>query len=289
MLTSGGAVNTQCARVAETLSSSPTLYIGQFRQADATNRRFGVAQIIQQDDCIDLRGKSVTFSFYARTDGTEITALRAGIVEWTGTGDSVTSDIVSSWAATPTLIANAAFANTPSDLTVTSSMAQFTITATLGTSFNNLIVFVWTPNEEAQNDDFYLMQTQLVKGSSPVEWPLIAKSYSQDLAECSAFYQKSYNVDVAPETATAVGNTTARAHGTNHIFDIRFHVQMRATPTVISYNPSTGTLNQARDISASTNKTASISDAGQSGFSNYITSSVDGNGTSFQWTAESEL
>jgi hypothetical protein len=205
MLTSGGAVNTQCARVAEIVAASPTNYVGQFRQADGTARRFGTAQILENERVIALRGKTVTFSFYARTDTTEITTLRAGVIEWTGTADTVTSDVVSSWNSTPTLIANAAFINTPADLTTSSAWAQYSITITLGATFNNLVLFIWTPNTEAQNDDFYLTQVQLVEAPAALSWSLIRKSYEEDYRECARFYEKSYDTDVLPGTATAVG------------------------------------------------------------------------------------
>ena len=53
VLTSGGAVNVQGARVAEVITDSPTRYVGQFRQADATARQFGIAFVFR---CV-LRGR----------------------------------------------------------------------------------------------------------------------------------------------------------------------------------------------------------------------------------------
>lgn len=290
LLNSGGAVNIQGARVEESPSSGVrTRYIAQFRNADGSARQFGPAQIIPANDCWELRGQTVTFGFLARTDSTEITTLRAGIVEWTGTADSVTSDIVSSWSATPTLIANAAFINTPADITINSTLSQYSVSATLGTTFNNLIIFIWTPNTEAQNDDFYLGQIQLVKSSTVLDYDDIDLSYEEDLAQCAAFYQKSYNVDTAPGTVTAVGQISKRSDSTGDRAFVQMIPTMFATPVVTTYNPNSGASGTWRDISAPADKTYTATNPGQRGSAFNGTSTVDGNVVEGHWTAEAEM
>lgn len=294
VLTSGGAVNVQGAQVAEVIASSPTPYVGQFRQADGTARQYGIAQIIESGKAIALRGKQVTFSFWARTDGTEVTNIRAGLVEWTGTGDSVTSDIVSSWAATPTLIANAAFVNTPSDLALTGTMQQFTITMTLGSTFTNLIPVIWTSATEAQNDDFYITQVQVVEWSEALPWTIIRTSFEADLEDCQRFYEKSYNLDDAPaNTSTTFGYTVTTnddsAGVRNCAREVAFQVFKRAAPTVVVYNPVTGATAGARS-SGGNNLTAASSAVGQRSFQLTITSldATAGQGYS-HFTADAEL
>lgn len=230
--------NVQAARVAGDISSSPSPYACQLRQADSTARQIGMVQYLESDDVLPLRGKTVTFSFWAKTDSTEITAIRAGIIEWTSTADTITSDPVSSWSGTPTLVSNMAFKNTPADLTVSSTWAQFSITVTLGSTFNNLGLMIWTPNTEAQNDDLYISQVQLVDYDEAIPWSLIRRDYAQDLEKCQRFYEKSYNVDVAPGTATTVG---AIGHGPvttgQWVYhNIAFAKQKRTTPSFAWYD-----------------------------------------------------
>jgi hypothetical protein len=292
-LTSGGATNVQVARVAEIIAASPTQYVLQVRQADGTARQVGIAQIIPANESLALRGREATFAFYHRTDGTEITALRAGIVEWTGTADSVTSDIVSSWSSTPTLIASSAFINTPATITSSSSWAQATITATFGSSMNNAIVFIWTEGTEAQNDDFYITQTQLVRGAAAIEWPYIAESYADDLRRCQRFFEKSYAVDTPTGTTNEgatlyVGSRAYTKDGATAITSDKFKVEKFATPTVTVYDPNAGTAAKVRNESAGTSVDVDGGYVGTTGFGLDFTT-VDQQIYRWQWTAVSEL
>lgn len=283
--------NTNVARVAEVIASSPTPFVAQIRQADATARRFGIAQILESSRVLALRGKQVTFAFWARTDGTEVPNIRAGIVEWTGTADSVTSDIVSSWAATPTLIANAAFVNTPADLALSGTMQQFTITVTLGSTFNNLILFIWAPAQEAQNDDFYVTQVQLVEHSEALPWTMIQLPFEQDLIECQRFYEKSYDLEALPGVAGDNNGITvivpARTFTANQFTD-RYRVTKRAVPTPVIYSNTATTINNVRDTSGATNVAASPTLVGINGHGVSFAAS-DGSSTLWHWTADAEL
>lgn len=240
-LTSGGAVNVGVARVAEVISGSPSQYVAQIRQDDATVRQFGLAQILEFARIVELRGKAVAMSFYARTDSTEITTVRACIGEWTGTADTVTSDVVSSWGATPTWIGSFACLNTPGDITISSTMAQFTVTGTVGASANNLVLVIWTPNTEADNDDLYLTQVQLVQGAAALAWDKVALTYDQDFDEVRRFYQKSYPVDILPGTVTRDGALTNRIQASaTFTLDVnaRMTPEMRTIPTVLIWSTS---------------------------------------------------
>jgi hypothetical protein len=67
----------------------------------------------------------------------------------------------------------------------------------------------------------------------------VARPYGTELALCQRYFCKSYNVDVAPATATTVGlqgfvvgtATTGTLRAT-----VKFPVSMRATPTVLAYD-----------------------------------------------------
>lgn len=287
VLTSGGAVNVDGARVQDAPSISPSRYCGQFRQADATARQFGIAQILEADRVWELRGKKVTLNFWAKTDGTEVPNIRAGIVEWTGTADSVTSDLVTSWAATPTLDANLNLANTPQDLVLSGNWAQFSVTVTLSQSFTNLVLFFWTPAAEDQNDDFYVTQVQLVQGETVYPWYGISLSFEKDLQECRRFYEKSYDLEAAPGTTTEDGALSWTTSGTTLRISEPYKEEKRVVGTVTAYNPVTGTVGQFR--TGSGNQAASIALCSANKFV------LDGSASGDQligrvhWTADAEL
>jgi hypothetical protein len=242
-LTSGGATAINVTRTAESPSAYTTTYAMQWRQADATARQYGMAQILESKRVIGLRGGAVTFAFDLRTDSTEITTVRACIGEWTGAVDNVTSDVVSSWGATPTWIASFACANTPADITINSSWAQYSISATLGSSFNNLVLFIWTPNTEAQNDDFYATQIQLVRGSAAYNWGVVQKTYEEDYIEVARFYEKTFDIDTEPARNTGAGGPLNAWNGGETGADTggvvwAFKVEKYASCSTTTFNPN---------------------------------------------------
>lgn len=234
MLDSNGGTSSQYARAAgESAGSQYTDYIGQFRQVNAVAKQIMVCQPLENKRTMQLRGLDVAFAFYARTDSTEITTLRACIGEWTSTADTITKDVVGTWGATPTWISNFACKNTPSDITISSSWSQSATTVTLGTTVNNLILCVWTPNAEAQNDDFYLTQAQLVNGAAALSWYQIQLPYGEDFFQTQRFYEKSSDTDTLPSAAAVVNMFTwAATSNANGKGTVPFRVTKFKVPTI---------------------------------------------------------
>jgi hypothetical protein len=229
------------------LSATQARFSTRLRQLDATARQFGTVQFIDYNRCKELRGKEATFGFWMKTTGTQIPTLRAAIVEWTGSVDSVTSDIVSSWASTPTLVASTAYVTTPADIAVTSTWSYYEVTGSFSGSMNNAGVFIYTPNAEAQNDEFFMTQAQLVRGNKSRNWEAISLTFEEDYRECAAFYQKSFELDTAPTnsgTTTSI-NEPSSAVSVNHHnsligVSIQFPVRMRAVPSMTRLGSSNG-------------------------------------------------
>jgi hypothetical protein len=292
MLHENAATNSiNVSREDPALTASPSQYAGKFVKTDAGNDQIALAQILPYQESITLRGKELTFAFYAKTASSEVTSLRACIGEWSGTADSVTSDVVATWGTeTPTWIANFDCANTPADLTISDTWAQVSVTGTLDAATNNVVVVIWTDNSEAQNDEFYITQTQLIDGSAAAEWTQIAKSYQQDLAECQRFFEKSYDVDTTLLTATNAGQRSERASGTAHQLYVQYETRKFSDPTVTLYNPD-GSGNNCEDLSTGTDLTCTVSASAHNtrGFTLSITSSVDGNSVATHFGASAEL
>ena len=212
---------------------------------ETTGEKFGIAQIIEGVNCVGLIGNTATLSFKAKVSDARIDTVKAAIVSWSGTEDTVTSDIISAWNAdgtTPTLIANATFENTPADLGVTTSWATYSVTAAIDTaSTANVIVFIWS--DDATNptagDFLYLADIQLEIGDTVT--PFERRSYGQELALCQRYYQKSYDQLVIPGTNDSTGARIAISNGAGTWgATVDFPNVMRASPTVTLYTITGG-------------------------------------------------
>jgi len=208
---------------------------------ETANKKFGIAQIIEQKNCIGLIGGNVTLSFKAKVSSTtKLDNVKAAVVAWSGTADTVTSDIISAWGAEgtdPTLIANATFENTPANLSVTTSYATYTLTANIDTaSTKNLIVFIWSDVTDTTAGDFlYITDVQLEAGSTATDFE--RRPFGTELALCQRYFQKSYDIGTAPRTVTNAGLCylgAAILQNTDGGGGIRFIMPLRAAPTVTS-------------------------------------------------------
>jgi hypothetical protein len=201
--------------------------------------KFGVAQIIENINCADLQGQTVTVSFQAKVSATtKLDNVKCAIVAWSGTADSVTSDIISAWeveGTNPTLIANATYENTPANLNVTTSWATYTVSAPIDTaSTNNVIVFIWSDVTDTTAGDFlYLAGVQLEAGS--VATPFERRPYSTELQLAQRYYyrQTAGSLEVVVPSAFATGSATWRAQGV-------FPVPLRTKPTAVEQSATVG-------------------------------------------------
>ena len=73
-------------------------------------------------------------------------------------------------------------------------------------------MFVWTEGAAAQNVTVEMSECIAVAGSFEPDWMATPQAY--DLAQAQHFYEKSYDVDVAPGTSTLDGWTTLFAAAT---------------------------------------------------------------------------
>jgi len=202
-------------------------------QSQASAQRMGYAQIIEGRSCRHLRGKSVVLS--GRIRFSLNAAVRYAILEWTGTEDAVTSDVVNSWTSgtytagnfflASNLVVRAVGALTPAAATLTDLTA---LSATLGSTFTNLIVMVWTEGTAAQNATLDLA-LQLERGTTATEREFRPIGVEEDL--CKRTFQR---VALFDGKYIGGGVTTSTAWATAS-FSIG---RMRATPAA-SYSDLT--------------------------------------------------
>lgn len=222
-------------------------------QPDVSAKRIGLAQIIEGKNCTHLRGQAVTFAIRGRFSAGA--NLRFALLEWTGTEDAVTSDVVNDWTSgtytggnffnSTTLTVRAVGSQAMSAAT----WADLALSATLGTTFTNLIVLVWTEGTLAQNGTLDLARGRLNRGASRIWRPL---PFGAELAACQRYYNKTFAYATAP--AQNVGSLTgeyqwgAQRTGTGSDFTFApFPALMRGTPSVTFYNPAAAN-GQVRDL-----------------------------------------
>jgi hypothetical protein len=258
---------------------------------ETINNKFGIAQIIETRNLVGCVGSQCTLSFKFRTSGSSIGNVKAAIIAWTGTSDTVTSDFVSTWNAdgvNPTLIANAVYENTPINLNPTNDWQTATITALIDAAgTNNIAVFIWCDDKTTTLADFlYVTDVQFEVGS--VATAFERKTMSTVIQECQRYYEKSYNSATAIGTVTELNCVvmfTVSYTGTLRAWG-RWATPKRNTPTVQLYNTNNGA---AGTITVTGwGNTIYGGDFQQDRFYAGV-GTVTGTGVTFHYTADSEL
>ena len=200
---------------------------------ETVNKKFGIAQIIENANCYDAIGGNVTVSFQAKVSSTtNLDNVKCAIVAWSGTADTVTSDIISAWGVegtNPTLIANATYENSPANLNVTTSFATYSVTANVDTaSTSNIILFIWSDVTTTSLGEFlYITNVQLEKGSTATSFDY--RPYGTELQLCQRYYWSSGAI--APPFTTGHCRSTTAAD-----YQFPLKVTMRSAPTLSSTN-----------------------------------------------------
>jgi hypothetical protein len=205
---------------------------------ETTGEKFGIAQIIEGRNCIGAIGNTCTLSFYAKASNARIDTVKAAIIAWSGTEDTVTSDIISAWNAdgtTPTLIANATFENTPADLSVTASWARYELSANIDTaSTKNIIIFIWSDDAtNPQAGDFLYLTNIQFEAATSVATPFEHRPYGTELALCQRYYQY-----IDDNTTWLTGIAIGAVSTASSISTVRIplYVPLRSSPSLNSIN-----------------------------------------------------
>ncbi len=198
---------------------------------ETANKKFGIAQIIEKKNCVNLIGETVTLSFQAKVSATtNLDNVKAAIISWDGTVDEPTDDMISAWGAEgtdPTLATNFTYENTPSNLNLTTSYATYSVTASVDTaSTDNIIVFIWSDVTTTSAGEFlYITDVKLEVGQAAT--PFEHRSYGEELALCQRYYYES--------GGTATNDWGQKGYQTTNSYvanTLSHPVAMRASPTV---------------------------------------------------------
>lgn len=245
-------------------------------QNQATASRFGIAQIVEGNNCIEWRGKTVTLQARVRMSGS--TTLRYAILEWTGTQDSVTSDVVNDWTS-GTFTTGNFFISSNWTIRATGSKAftaatpdTLTLTTTLGTTFTNLMVIFWTDSAQAQNEYFDIGKIQLEEGSVASEFERRPISIELFMSQRYAELQGGVNADRLIRRA-APGTTSGAQYNPVSFFGFK---RVQPTLSLINYT-----------LSNTTNP--NLFNAFRAGLEFYHEITAGGGFTFFGFIADSEL
>lgn len=223
-------------------------------------------QSLESVNSIPFAGKAVTVSFYARA-GANFSGVSSQLVGnlIAGTGTDQNRGIAAYTGET-----------VPASLgfTLTTTWQRFTMTGTVAATATELaLYFYWTPTGTAGAADYFeITGVQLELGSSATPFSRAGGTIQGELAACQRYYQKSYNIDVAPATVAANGPLAPITGTTTVLNGWQYHstvlpVAMRTSPTVtiISWNGATGKISDGGgvDLAASSGV---ASNAGTNGF-----------------------
>ncbi len=277
--------------------NNPTFFLRQSVSGQTSTSGYSIiSQLIE--DVNSYSGQTITILGWARrSSGSGNIAVEA--FQFFGTGGTPSGTVLVS----------------PVSLALTGSWAPFAVTLsipstagkTLGTNSNDyLAIQFWT----SAGSDFNSRTNSLGVQNITVDlWGIHIKvgthstagvdlyrrpELGPELARCQRYYEKSYNLAVAPGSITNVGLSenyfaTTAASSANHTICTEFKVVKRNTPSVTVYSPVTGASGNIRDVSGNVDRAATVRSISNRNFT--VVNSVTTNNAvhQAQWVADSEL
>jgi len=142
---------------------------------------------------------------------------------------------------------------------------------------------------------FYITSVQLEKGSTATSFDY--RPYGTELSLCQRYFEKSYNIDVAPGTNTNIGlmyHLGATDAANNSGPYLQFKVTKRVAPTIVPYL-ATGTVNfwtitnVSGTASVAPNTTTFVGANGGLAFCGSFSAAWTAGTVNGHWTASAEL
>lgn len=159
-------------------------------EVETADKQFGIVQILEGKNAAAIIGGEASLSFDARMaaadDNTH--SLKAVVLAWDGAEDTVTSDVVDTWGATATFVANWTGENTPGSNTLTTGWQTFSIeNISIDTaSAKNVAVFIYCDQTDGAVDDaVYISNVKLEYGTSATAY--VVRPYAEELALCQRY------------------------------------------------------------------------------------------------------
>lgn len=113
--------------------------------------------------------------------------------------------------------------------------------------------------QDTVGNQFFLTQAQMVEGAEALPFRRAGRSIGEELILCERYYEKSYDVDIAPGSVSASGIIDRRQVDANTTFftGVEFRTRKRALPAVVTYarqssSPNTVYNNSTASVQSST-------------------------------------
>jgi hypothetical protein len=234
---------TQTATVTPSIITAPEAGFAsglRVTQSQATAQRHGFAQILPADYVNELVSGNASCSFRVRISNT--TTLRFALLGWTGTADTVISDVVNDWTSTNYSTGNF-FISTSLSVIATGSQAMTANTfatlsinaAAIPANVKNLILFCWTDTTQAQNSTLDFHDARLTK--TDVRAPVVTRGVQDEQKLCERFVEKSYSLNIPPGAATETGKILFSNNGAGLCFNtVFFKTAKNNAPSLIYYD-----------------------------------------------------
>ncbi|MHA2265802.1 MAG: hypothetical protein ACXAEN_25710 [Candidatus Thorarchaeota archaeon] len=236
---------------------------------ETASKKFGLLFPVEARDAAQAIGSSVSLSFKARTTDLRVENLRAAILSWSSTADSITSDVVSVWAAegtNPTWAANWTAENTPSNLALTNAYQTFTVEdVDIDTaSTANIAVFIWVDDTDLIAEDLiYISEVKLEIGSIATAFSY--RAFVDELALCERYFWKSFPYATAPVTGAAVAGACYSMSNVGGVaYDSDSYVsyqRMLASPTGTLFEVTGAAAGKWRNLTQSADSAAGVIEA----------------------------
>jgi hypothetical protein len=263
-------------------------YYGKFVKITNTGKMV-ISQVVEGVNTDTLRGRTVRLSCRMKYSVASSMTVYLGLAQnnSSATTDSVTATFISAFGAAgtdPTLGTNLAYiAPTLADggevgtngvkCVLTSGWVRYSGVFTVPSNCVNLVAMIWTNGQPAALDELNVAEVALHDGAEIMDYSIVDPAH--ELVRAERFYCKTFDVGTAPAQNAGAGTGEVRfmagkAGAATHMHWYAFRQRMRIAPATITlYNPAAANA-QIRNITGSTDHTASAASvASESGV--YIT------------------
>jgi hypothetical protein len=262
---------TQTAAAKISRTSGPlSLHAFRFTQHQASAQRIGTEQIVEAVNAIPYRGSDMTFSLQIRCSVDK--TIRIAILSWTGTADTVTSDVVNDWTSTSYVpggffLASGLSVDAVGSLAVSANIwTPMSLIGTISASCNNIICVCWSEGTLAQNVTLDFAEAGLYLGSSAPAWQ--PRPIAQELTLCQRYFEKSYDIDTPAGDVTNNGTTSVNCSYNNLLYveSSYYKVTKRYASAPVLFAPVSGTADKLRDQTANVDVSCTINGVSDTGY-----------------------
>lgn len=179
--------------------------------------------------------------------------------------------------------------------TVAGVWQRLEFTYTLPDVSNGLGVYVTqiVPSGTDASPQGYLMTgLQLEEGVSASNFERSGGNIVNELDLCQRYFEKSYQVDVAPASVSSLGATildNSKNDSTRGFTDVRFKSSKRVVPTVTLYNPTSGATGSGSEYSSATARAMTAQVPSMEAPFQWVTMAAAAQPVVVQWTADAEI